>query len=106
LIRPVFWYPAWSPANQDDLLTLITYADETAEITLPWAQRFKPFICCRPTIRYNPQIEQYYWEDAPGRDARTLNAYVRANLVSRRARRGTTAPERGAEVTALGRRQP
>jgi ABC-2 type transport system permease protein len=101
--------PGVVPANQDDLLTLITYADETAAHAALAAQQIQAYYLLPPDYPYNPQIEQYYWEDAPGRDARqTIGAFVQANLISSVPAEAQLRLSEGAEVTtrsADGRRE-
>lgn len=101
--------PGVVPTNQDDLLTLIPYADEAAAHEALAEQQIQAYYLLPPDYPHNPQIEQYYWEDAPGNNARqTITAHVRANLISSIPLEAQLRLSEGAEVTtrsADGRRE-
>jgi ABC-2 type transport system permease protein len=101
--------PGVVPANQDDLLPLIPYADETAARAALAEELIQAYYLLPSDYPYNPQIEQYYWEDAPGRNARqTVSAYVRANLISSVPAEAQPRLSEGVEVTTRsvdGRRE-
>jgi ABC-2 type transport system permease protein len=101
--------PGVVPANQAELLTLITYADETAARAALSEQQIQAYYLLPADYPYNPQIEQYYWEDAPGNNARqTVSAYIRANLLNNAPVEAQLRLSEGTEVTtrsADGRRE-
>ena len=101
--------PGVAPANQDDLLTLIPYANETAAYEALAEQHIQAYYLLPADYPYNPQIEQYYWEDTPGGNARqTIGAYIRANLIGSVPDEAQLRLSEGAEVTtrsADGRRE-
>lgn len=97
------------PANQDELLTVITFPDETAARFALSEQQIQAYYLLPPDYPFNPQIDQYYWEDTPDRDARqTVSAYVRANVLGSVPAEAQLRLSEGAEVTtrsADGRRE-
>jgi ABC-2 type transport system permease protein len=97
------------PANQDELLTVITFPDETTAQAALSEQQIQAYYLLPPDYPLNPQIDQYYWEDTPDRDARqTVSAYVRANLLGSVPAEAQLRLSEGAEVTtrsADGRRE-
>ncbi len=91
--------PDVAPPANDNLLEIIAFPDAAAaEIALAQGE-IQAFYVIPADFPQDRQIALYYWEDSPGGNAmRTLNAYLRANLVAGMSAEVQTRLIEGADV--------